>query len=412
MFSPASILTAWLHGILAIAVLAGGVYLTFRWYDRLPDSTIVVRNTEDGPVVEERVLDTFVGRVSAWRPGWDGTTANFAGALSLLVLSSAGGWIYPKLFCRAGSFDPSSGPKGEGSQLAMPDGTLLNVESFGSVDAPRLILTHGWGCDRQMWLYAATHLSRHYRIVTWDLPGLGLSTQPASRDYSISKMAHDLRAVLDATGDKPAILVGHSIGGMITLTLCKLFPELLSSPVTGIAIVHSTYTNPLRTTRFARLYTAIQKPIIEPLLSMTVFLSPLVWLMNCLSYLNGSAHRSTAKQSFAGNETRGQLDFAARYTLKASPAVIARGMLGMLHYDVTAALSQIAIPTQIIVGDQDVTTLPEAGRHMDQQMPKSNLLSLTPAKHLGFFEQHDRFNNELHKFASDCFARDKSVTVR
>lgn len=224
-------------------------------------------------------------------------------------------------------------------------------------------------------------------------------------------MANDLRAVLEATGDQPAILVGHSIGGMITLTLCKLFPELLAGPVVGISIVHSTYTNPLRTTRFASLLTAIQKPIIEPLLSMTVFLSPLVWLMNCLSYLNGSAHRSTAKESFAGNETRGQLDFAARYTLKASPAVIARGMLGMLRYDVAAALSQIKIPTQIIVGDQDVTTLPEAGRHINHQMPESNLQCLTPAKHLGFFELHDRFNNHLQQFASDCFAHATIATV-
>ena len=87
-------------------------------------------------------------------------------------------------------------------------------------------------------------------------------------------------------------------------------------------------------------------------------------------------------------------------------------MLGMLHYDVTAAISQIKIPTQIIVGDQDVTTLPEAGRHIDHQMPESNLLCLTPAKHLGFFEQHDHFNYELQQFASDCFSRAKSVAVR
>ncbi len=412
MFSPASILTTWLHGILAIAVLAGGVYLTYCWYDRLPDTTIVVRVTEDGSITESRRLNTFVDRVRAWRPGWDETTAMLAGAVLLVAWSSAGGWIYPKVFCRAGSFDLDSRPKGEVRQLTMPDGTLLNLESIGPVDGQRIILTHGWGCDRQMWLYAVNQLSGRYRVVMWDLPGLGLSTQPANRDYSIAKMANDLRAVLEATGDQPAILVGHSIGGMITLTLCKLFPELLSAPVVGISIVHSTYTNPLRTTRFASFLTAIQKPIIEPLLSITVFLSPLVWLMNCLSYLNGSAHRSTAKESFAGNETRGQLDFASRYTVKASPAVIARGMIGMLHYDVTAALSQIDIPTQIIVGDQDVTTLPEAGRHMDHLMPESKLLCLIPAKHLGFFEQHDRFDNELHQFASDCFARAMSATVR
>ncbi len=392
-------MASWPYGFLAIAVIVGGVYLTCRWYDRLPYTTIVVRDTEDGLITENRRLNTFVGRVSAWRPGWDGTTAMLAGALLLLAWSGVGGWIYPKVFCRAGRFDSDSRPKGEVRQLTMPDGTLLNVEAIGPVDGPRIILTHGWGCDCQMWLYAVNQLAGHYRVVLWDLPGLGLSTTPANRDYSIAKMANDVRAVLEATGKQPAILVGHSIGGMITLTLCKLFPALLSGPVVGISIVQSTYTNPLRTTRFASLLTSMQRPFIEPLLAMTVYLSPLVWLMNCLSYLNGSAHRSTAKESFAGNETRGQLNFAARYTLKASPAVIARGTLGMLHYDVTAALSQIDIPTQIVVGDQDVTTLPAAGRHMDHQIRESNLLSLAPAKHLGFFEQHNRFNNELSRFA-------------
>jgi pimeloyl-ACP methyl ester carboxylesterase len=67
-------------------------------------------------------------------------------------------------------------------------------------------------------------------------------------------------------------------------------------------------------------------------------------------------------------------------------------------------------PAQIIVGDQDKSTLPEAGSHMENQMPASNLMTFAPAKHLGFFEQHNRFNKELRQFASDCFARDTSVT--
>jgi len=402
MFSPVSILLMWLRGLLSIAVLAGGIYLICCWYDRLPEATVVVRYTEDGTVTKTRIPATFFQRVRSWRPGGDATTALLAGGLFLLGLSSAGGWIYPRVFCRAGSFHPGDQPHGETRQITRPDGTQLNVETFGSIVAPRLIMTHGWGCDRQMWHYAITQLSEHFRIVIWDLPGLGLSTQPQNRDYSVVKMANDLRAVLEATGNQPAVLVGYSIGAMVTLTFCKLFPELLSRSVVGISIVHSTYTNPLRTTRFSGLLTAIETLVIRPLMALTIFLFPLAWLMNCLSYLNGSAHRSTAKDSFAGQETRGQLDFAARYTVKATPSVVARGMLGMFDYDVEKTLSQIKLPAHFIVGDLDRTTLPEAGTHMAGRIRQSKLLCLSPARHLGFFEKYDEFNSVLHQFVSDC----------
>src|SRR5206468_10043276 len=111
-------------------------------------------------------------------------------------------------------------------------------------------------------------------------------------------------------GNRPAVLVGHSIGGMITLTYCKLFPEALGSRVAGLVLAHTSYTNPVRTTQMAALYTALEKPVLIPLLYLTIALWPLAWLMNWMSYLNGSAHQSTHKTSFSGNETRGQLDFA------------------------------------------------------------------------------------------------------
>lgn len=58
-------------------------------------------------------------------------------------------------------------------------------------------------------------------MIAWGLPGLGQSEPIPSGDYSLSNLAADLRSVVSATGSQPAILVGHSIGGMINLTLCK-----------------------------------------------------------------------------------------------------------------------------------------------------------------------------------------------
>jgi len=69
-------------------------------------------------------------------------------------------------------------------------------------------------------------------------------------------------------------------------------------------------------------------------------LSPIVWLMNWLSYLNGSLH-IVELSGFTGTETRGQLDFSALLSAKGWPAVLARGTLAMLKYDETATLGRL-----------------------------------------------------------------------
>ena len=239
---------------------------------------------------------------------------------------------------------------------------------YGPADGPTIVLTHGWGANATEWYYLKKQLGDRFRLIAWDLPGLGLSKRPDNNDYSLDKMARDLDAVVALAGNTPVVLLGHSIGGMISLTYCRLFPESLGRKVSGLVLVHTTPTNPVRTTRNAGLYTALQKPVIEPLLHLTIWLSPLVWAMNWMSYLNGSAHRSTAKESFAGTETRGQLDFAARFMPHASPAVLARGMFGMLAYDASATLKTIDVPVLVVPGDRDADDHAR-GQHLDGQGP-------------------------------------------
>ncbi len=54
----------------------------------------------------------------------------------------------------------------------------------------------------------------------------------------MENLASDLEAVLATVGDRPAILVGHSMGGMILLTFCRLFPGAVGTRVAGLAVVH------------------------------------------------------------------------------------------------------------------------------------------------------------------------------
>jgi len=154
----------------------------------------------------------------------------------------------------------------------------------------------------------------------------------------------------------------------------------------------------VRTTTLAGLLTALERPLIVPLLHATIGLAPLVWLMNQLSYLNGSAHFSTIRSGFAGEENWAQIDHFARLGVKAWPAVLARGMFGMLRYDATATLQTVPVPTLVVAGDRDPVCRPEASRHMHQAIAGSQLAVLSPAKHMGLVEHNRRFADWVSEF--------------
>jgi hypothetical protein len=82
------------------------------------------------------------------------------------------------------------------SQLGRPDGSQLRVECYGRQDAPRIILTHGWGANSTEWDYLKKELADEFRLIVWDLPGLGRSTRPTNRDYSMENLSRHLEAVL------------------------------------------------------------------------------------------------------------------------------------------------------------------------------------------------------------------------
>jgi pimeloyl-ACP methyl ester carboxylesterase len=405
---PFGILGMWLRGLVAVGVLAFGVYFVSRWYRDLPTHEVIVaerdpdRPVEPGsapPVREGRPLGA-IQRVTYWQPALDGTTAALVGGVMLLTLAFAGRCISSLLLGRAGGGENFHNRVGRAERLRRPDGTELNLETYGAADGPTVIATHGWGVDSTEWRDLKRALSDRARLVVWDLPGTGRSSAAGNNDYSVERFAQDLDAVIAANGNGPVFLVGHSIGGMIALTYCRKFPEALGARIAGMVLVHSTYTNPVRTARWAALYSALQKPVIEPLLHLTVWLSPLVWLMNWLSYMNGSAHRSARRQSFAGTQTREQIDYVARFYAALSPAVLARGMLGMLDYDATRMLGATRVPTLVVAGDRDPQTVPEAQRLIAETMPHGRLVTLTPASHQGHLERHKEFTDAVVEFVT------------
>lgn len=374
---PFPFLLLGLAGLFSLGLLGGGLYLIYAWY------TGIVVGT-------------------AW----------LAASVVMLALSFMGRFLVLPLLGRPDDDAPRMVQEGEIQRIAGADGVELEVEVYGPADAQPLVLTHAWGLNSTEWYYARQELGRSFRLFAWDLRGLGGSTRPDNAEYSTERMAHDLRAVLGLAGDRRAILLGHSIGGMVLLTFCRLFPDDLRERVERLVLVDTTYTNPVRTALFSGFLTAIQKPILEPLMHLTVWLAPLSWLMNWTSYLNGTLHLTTALTGFGGRQTRGQVDFTARFQLVGWPGVLGRGSLAMLRYDETATLPQIDTPTLVITGDRDLLTKPEANRHISQAIPTAELVTLAPAGHMSVLEQHTRFADAVTEFAAEGAPADVPVLSR
>lgn len=88
-----------------------------------------------------------------------------------------------------------------------------------------LVLVHGITDDGGCWTRVAHELSAEYDVVMIDLRGHGLSDAPET-GYSVDTMAEDVAALITQLKlDKPLVL-GHSLGGIITLTLAALHPEM------------------------------------------------------------------------------------------------------------------------------------------------------------------------------------------
>lgn len=116
--------------------------------------------------------------------------------------------------------DVTSPPPG---RLLAVAGTILHIRCSGA-GLPTIVLQAGLGGNVLDWTYVQPLLAERHRVCSYDRPGAGWSLR-TNRPRSAAAMTEELHLLLEAAGEPPPyVLVGHSLGGLLSLHYAQRYP--------------------------------------------------------------------------------------------------------------------------------------------------------------------------------------------
>ena len=218
-------------------------------------------------------------------------------------------------------------------------------------------------------------LSQHYRVLDYDHRGYGSSDRPVQR-YTLDTWSDDLSALLAALGLERAHIHGGSMGSFIAVNFAARYPEQVDKLILGAGAVGRCDRMGVLQFRIwqslARCYGVASRELAEQLLTHAF----------SRAYLDGPA---------GGDEA---LDLMQEVTARnVGTDVFVDACQAMIDTDVTGQLHQVAAPTLVMVGSEDVLTPLDAGpggagaRYVAENLPDARLVVFEGSGHGHYIEQ-------------------------
>jgi pimeloyl-ACP methyl ester carboxylesterase len=107
----------------------------------------------------------------------------------------------------------------------------LHYADWGNESAPTAVLVHGGRDHARNWDWVARELRHDFHLVAPDLRGHGDSAWAVGGMYAIADFVLDLANLIEALGPEPVVLIGHSLGGAVSLMYTGIYPERVSKLV-------------------------------------------------------------------------------------------------------------------------------------------------------------------------------------
>jgi pimeloyl-ACP methyl ester carboxylesterase len=306
--------------------------------------------------------------------------------------------------------DPARGePLAErpGTEQRVPafDGTELVVNVVGPPEGSVLVFVHGFTLNMTGWHYQWRELSKSYRCVLYDQRGHGRSAPAAGGDYSLQAMGRDLRAVLDATvPDGPAVLIGHSLGGMAILSFAADFGDEFGRRIRGVVLANTAASDVLK----AILGNLGEKAALAILPYARRFVSDPGRAYRLRSRLVGGgadlAFLIARATNFGPEAPPSVIDFAVAVSAEAPVEVWTDVMASLVQMDLGHALEHVRVPALVIASDLDRLTPASTAKAMVRKLPQGRLAEIHGAGHNAMLEKPAQFNRLVSEFAAATLA--------
>ena len=241
------------------------------------------------------------------------------------------------------------------------DGVHIHYEVHG--DGPPILLSHGYSATCRMWDGQIAAFKDRYKVIVWDMRGHGQSDSPADpAAYSESLTAGDMSAILDACGEKSAIIAGLSLGGYMTLAF------------------HLRHPDRCRALMLFDTGPGFKKDAARE-----------AWNERARSRGDDLDARGFAALG-GSDEVR-----MSQHRTAAGLAGAARGMLTQGNDGVIQSLETIAVPTLVLVGANDTNFL-AATDYMAAKIPGAVKAVIPDAGHAANLHQPAAFNRAMEAF--------------
>ncbi|NHH87524.1 Lipase 3 [Pseudoalteromonas sp. MB47] len=259
-------------------------------------------------------------------------------------------------------------------QESVFNSSILVLEA-GDKKAPPLLLVHGLGVlGMQDWFGVIPELTKHYHVIAIDLPGFAHSENPEGR-YSPRNYAAVLAEVVDHYIAEPTSVVGHSMGGAVSLYFAGKYPEKLNKLVLvdAAGILHKV--------AFIKPISNVPKPDIRlpkflstKLAQLNDFTTGLIEEGAIYSYLSELLQRSDGAWKLVMGETPNM-----------------NAALSLVEEDFSEIVSNLKIETHIIWGEEDAIAPLRTAKVLNSQLINSDLATLPDVGHVPMKQQPKQF---------------------
>lgn len=264
-----------------------------------------------------------------------------------------------------------------------------------------IVFTHGWCLNRNVWVNQVRALAaRPHATVTWDLPGHGDSVVPKQGGVTLDLAVESLARVIDEATAGPIVLVGHSLGGMVTLSYLAANPRIARERVRGMVLVSTPLRHVAQSVAGRWPGAWLEAQILHTGLSLIVNQTTIDRVLAAEMGRGGLGLSSGfVRAGFGARPSAADVRFIRDVIATVPREVRAQTFRAMWRYDLGGALDDLDVPALVLWGTKDRLVNPVETRTIAQRLPRARGLEFPGAGHALFLERMTAFNREVGSFA-------------